>query len=62
MSHGWISHYAIGEAIRKHDGAATVKEIADTMHARALRRLTLSDSPALVELLAWIEDQEVEPP
>ena len=35
--------------------------VRSTLHARALRRLTLSDTPALAELLAWIEEQE-EPP
>lgn len=35
--------------------------VRSTLHARALRRLTLSDTPALAELLAWIEEQEGPP-
>lgn len=35
--------------------------VRSTLHARALLRRSFPDSPALAELLAWIEDQEGPP-
>lgn len=32
--------------------------VRSTLHARSLLRRSFPDSPALVELLAWIEEQE----
>ena len=46
-------------ADERADVAAVVRA---TLRARALLRRSFPDSPALVELLAWIEDQVVEPP
>ena len=42
--------------------ADVVAVVRATLRARALLRRSFPDSPALAELLAWIEDQEVEPP
>ena len=35
--------------------------VRSTLHARSLLRRSFPDSPALVELLAWIEEQEGPP-
>lgn len=35
--------------------------VRSTLHARSLLRRSFPDSPALAELLAWIEEQEGSP-
>ena len=42
--------------------ADVVAVVRATLRSRALLRRSFPDSLALVELLAWIEDQEVGPP